>query len=76
MRKSIAKEKDATKKAALQQQLRALEAARTKLETERKTVETAKELSDPARATARDDRLKKQKFVGLKQREKWSLRSV
>jgi hypothetical protein len=76
MVKNIANEKHATGKAALQQQLEAFEATRAKLEIERKTAETAKELADSARAQARDDKLEKQKIVSLKQRERWSLRSV
>jgi hypothetical protein len=69
MVKNIANEKHATGKAALQQQLEAFEATRAKLEIERKTAETAKELADSARAQARDDKLEKQKIVSLKQRE-------
>lgn len=74
--KEITKEKDAPRKAALQQQKMALEAARARIETEAKTAQDIKESAVSARDKARGDKLKKQKVVGLKQREKWSLRSV
>ena len=74
--KTIAKEKDATKLAALDKQKKTLEQEKTQLEVEKNTAEQYKKTAETARDSARKDLLTKQKAVGLKEREKWSLRSV
>lgn len=76
MTKEITKGKDAARKAVLQEQTSALETVRAKIETEAKTAQDDEELAVSTRDKATGDKLKKQKVVNLKQREKWSLRSV
>jgi hypothetical protein len=73
--KQIAKEKGATKKATLTKTKDALEKDKAKLETEKITTDTDKTDAEKKRNAAREEKLAKEKVVGLKQRAKWSLRS-
>jgi hypothetical protein len=73
--KQIAKEKDATKKATLTKTKDTLEKDKDKLETEKITTDKNKTDAEAKRAAAREEKLAKEKVVGLKQRAKWSLRS-
>lgn len=73
--KQIAKEKDATKKATLTKSKDTLEKDKAKLETEQMTTNNEKNDAETNRGLAKEDKLAKEKVVGLKQRAKWSLRS-
>jgi putative ABC transport system ATP-binding protein len=73
--KQVAKEKDATKKATLTKTKDALEKDKARLEMEKRTTDKDKDNAGSSRGLAREEKLAKEKVVGLKQRAKWSLRS-
>ncbi|XPS98960.1 hypothetical protein M3J09_008147 [Ascochyta lentis] len=73
--KQITKEKDAKKKADLTKTKDALEKDKTKLESEKVKTDKNKTDAESNRGAAREEKLVNEKAVGLKQREKWSLRS-
>ncbi|KAG9201759.1 hypothetical protein G6514_005375 [Epicoccum nigrum] len=75
IKKDIAKEKDATKLANLNKEKTTIEQRESQLEVEKNTAENNKKVAEKERDAAKKDVVKKEKLLGLKRREKFSLRS-
>jgi hypothetical protein len=75
IKNDIAKEKDATKLANLKKEKTTIEQRESQLEVEKNTAENNKKVAEKERDAAKKEVVKKEKVVGLKRREKFSLRS-